>query len=122
MRKLFVLLMAFAAVSCTGYTEYDELVEEKVEYVSPDDYATMYDFVMMVRDSELFDLELPSTMTYDEMMRISAHIVMTDLFGDTIGEGDCEDVYRLMLAYYLVHDPDATITSYLSYILENGMY
>lgn len=124
MKKLFILVAAFCMMSCT--TDYLEEIEEvqveaKQQSVS-EDYLIMYQFVDDLVFSELFGLTMPENPSYDELMNISASVIMTDTFADTIGEGDCEKVYRLMFAYFQEHDPNAKVTSYLEYLLINGLY
>lgn len=125
MKKLFILVAAFCMMSCT--TDYLEDVIEEVQVEAKqqsvsEDYLIMYQFVDDLVFSELFGLTMPENPSYDELMNISASVIMTDTFADTIGEGDCEKVYRLMFAYFQEHDPNAKVTSYLEYLLINGLY
>lgn len=125
MKKLFILVAAFCLTSCT--TDYLEdvievqTVEAKQQSVS-EDYLIMYQFVDDLVFSELFGLTMPENPSYDELMNISASVIMTDTFADTIAEGNCEKVYRLMYAYYQENDPEGELTLYLEYILLNGLY
>ena len=125
MKKLTILCMAFLLTSCTS-DYWEEMVveneETKVAVVVDENYKTMYQFVEMLANSDLFGLSCPESPSYDELMHIAAPVVMTDLFGDTIGEGDCEEIYRLMLVYFEDHEPEADITSYLRYIIDNNLY
>jgi chloramphenicol O-acetyltransferase len=122
MKKLFILAMAFLSMACTN--QVDELIEEveEKEVVISEEYRTMYTFIEDIYYSELFGIELPVNPNYDEMMQIAAPIIMTDTFADTLGECECEQVYRLMFAYFQEHDPHAKVTSYLEYLLVNGLY
>ena len=124
MKKLTILCMAFLLTSCTSdyWEEVVENEETKVAVVVDENYKTMYQFVEMLANSDLFGLSLPESPSYDELMHIAAPVVMSDLFGDTIGEGDFEEIYRLMLVYFEDHEPEADITSYLRYIIDNNLY
>lgn len=123
MNKFFIFIMAFLTMtSCTNDYFKEEEVQEQVVVVS-EDYKVMYDFVDMLVYSELFDgLTMPDNPTLDELMAISASVIMTAEFGDTIGEGDCEEVYRVMLAWFVENDPEAEVTAFLQVIIDNEMY
>jgi hypothetical protein len=124
MKKVFIYAMAFIMMSCTGSSCMDDenvMKETQVEY--SEEYKTMYLFVDELVSSELWEgLTMPENPTLDDLMRISEDAMNTDIFGDTIGEGDCEQVYRTMLAYYLTYKPDDEFTQYLLFIVDHEMY
>ena len=123
MKKLTIIVMALLAMSCSSDYMEDYAEESKsVEFVISDEYRTMYDFVRELADSELFGITMPDNPTYDDLMQLSAAAVLSDVFGDTFGEGDCESEYRLMHAYFSERYPNEEITRYLSYILDNGIF
>ncbi len=125
MRKIMVFVMAIAMTSCANgvVEEFEEMTEQAEETRTySEDYRVMYEFLTELYASELFEMEKPGEYTYEQMMYIAAPIVQSDIFGDTFAEGDCEQVYRLMLAWFSENEPDAEITAYLSYIIENRMY
>lgn len=113
-------------MSCTNYScDYVPVQEEKPKVIVTEDYKVMYDFLQSMVESEVFeDLELsmPDSPSYDDLMYLCAPLVMSVQFGDTFAEGDCEKEYRLMLSYFEVHDPEADITGFLRYIIDNEMY
>ena len=127
MKKVIISVMAVLALSSCSNDSFEEVFESaqarQEVVVVTDDYKTMYSFLHDLVNSELFDgLTMPENPSYDDLMQLCAPIVMTDLFGDTFAEGDCEKEYRLMLAYFEENEPESEIASYLSYILEHGMY
>jgi hypothetical protein len=127
MRKIIISVMVVLAMTSCSNASVDEMIEGAQErqelVVVTDDYRTMYSFLQDLVSSELFEgLTMPENPSYDDLMHICAPIVMTDLFGDTFAEGDCEKEYRLMLAYFEENDPESEIAKYLRYIIENGMY
>ena len=117
MKHFLVIVSALLFMGCTN----EEFIDNSYKY-SEDDYRTMYEFIQNIYDSDLFGIEMPVSPSYDEMMQIASKVIMTDVFGDTIGEGDCEKEYRLMLAYFNFVDPNADVTKYLEYIIEHEMY
>jgi hypothetical protein len=124
MKKVFIFAMALFMMSCTSscWDEAEEPQEES-QVVYSKEYQIMYLFVDNLVSSELWEgLTMPANPTLDELMQISEKAILTDIFGDTIGEGDCEQVYRTMLAYYIVHKPDYEFTEYLKFIIEHEMY
>lgn len=127
MKKVIISVMAVLALSSCSNDSFEEVFESaqarQEVVVVTDDYKTMYSFLQDLVNSELFDgLTMPENPSYDDLMHTCAPIVMSDLFGDTFAEGDCEKEYRLMLAYFEENEPESEIASYLSYILEHGMY
>lgn len=116
MKKLFVCVFALLIASCTTYEE-----EQTYQYTH-DNYCTMFGFIECLHESELFGIPEPVKPTYDEMMLTAASVIMTDTFGDTIGEGDCTEVYFLMYDYFKAMHPSSSVTEYLHYIITNEMY
>jgi hypothetical protein len=124
MKKVFIFAMALFMMSCTSscWDEAEEPQEES-QVVYSKEYQIMYLFVDNLVSSELWEgLTMPGNPTLDDLMRISEDAMNTDIFGDTIGEGDCEQVYRTMLAYYLTYKPDDEFTQYLLFIVDHEMY
>ena len=118
MKKIIIAVSALLMMmSCTNESDFEVAYQHTQQ-----EYATMYEFVGELYQSELFDMEAPAKQTYEEMMNICANIVRTDTFCDTFAEGNCEKIYRLMFAYFSSMQPNAEITSYLNYILVNEMY
>lgn len=122
MKKVVFLLLAMLTMSCSNDIIEEEIEETVALNCTQDEYDTMYEFMEVLYYSELFGISKPDNLTYDDMMLISAPIIMSDTFADTIGEGECEKVYRLMLAYFKDKYPEASVTSYLQHILDCGLY
>lgn len=127
MKKIMFFAMALCMMSCASDYLEDVPSQEKETtksvLVVNDDYKTMYAFVQDLVNSELFDgLTMPVNPSYDDLMHICAPIILTDVFGDTFAEGDCEKEYRLMLAYFEEKEPEGKIAAYLRYIIDNRMY
>ena len=124
MKKVFIFAMALFMVSCTTDACMGEGTRQETEIVYSDDYRVMYAFVdECVSYEDLFEgISLPPNPTLDELMAISKDIICSDVFADTIGEGDCEQVYKTMYYYYKVHYPDDEFTWFLEFIIEHEMY
>jgi hypothetical protein len=122
MKKVFIFAMAFLAMSCTS--QFDEVEENQEKQVAfSEDYQTMYLFVEDIISSELWEnLTMPLNPTLEDLMQIAEEAMQTDIFGDTIGEGDCEKPYKAMLSYYLANKPDDEFTEYLMFLVEHEMY
>lgn len=120
MKKALFILMAVIATSCTNPME-ETSVSPSFHYTH-DEYCVMFGFIEYLHESELFGLPEPEKPTYDEMMMTAAPIVMSDVFLDTLGEGDCTEVYFLMYAYFSAMHPQASITAHLREIINNEMY
>ena len=123
MKKLSVIVLAILLASCSSnYMEDYTEQSKQVEIVNYDEYLTMRTFVQDLCDSELFGFSMPSNPTYKDLMNMAAYAILTDVWGDTFGEGDCLKVYSLVLDYFKANDPDARIVSYLDYIITNELY
>lgn len=135
MRNLILILFIACITSCSTDNEYfEEYILEEQEYVqeessqeefeySDEEYKLMFDFVKSIWVSDLFGISEPtSDLTYADLMNISASVIMTDTFGDTLGEGDCYKVYIAMYKYYSDIYPETKVYRYLKYILENDLY
>ena len=126
MKKYFVLAMALCVMSCskqaeTAY-EIEETKQEEVTRVEfSEDYETMYLFVSLIVESELFDLAMPVNPTLDDLMHIGAAAILHELWGDTFGEGDYTEEYKIILSYFREHEPDAEIVEVLEFVFEHGM-
>lgn len=115
MKKAFIaLFMLLPLTSCTA--DYDGY-----EY-RHEDYCTMLEFVECLHCLEIFGVDDPAGKTYDELMHIAAPVIMTDTFADTLGEGDCEQVYLLMFDYFKSMYPEAQVTGYLNEVITNELY
>ena len=134
MRNLILILFIACISSCSTDNEYfEEYILEEQEYIqeehsqefeySDEEYKLMFGFVKSIWVSELFGISEPtSNLTYADLMNISASVIMTDTFGDTLGEGDCYRVYIAMYKYYSDIYPETKVYRYLKYILENDLY
>lgn len=111
--KKIIFVLSLIVASCTTESDY--------EY-STDNYKTMYEFVDCLYSSELFGIENPFGKTYDQLMLIAAPVIMTDTFADTIGEGDCYEVYILMHDYFAATGQNQKVVEYIDFILEHELY
>lgn len=125
MKKIIIFLLAICIISCSSndnYYQEEEYVYEPYEYTH-EQYDTMFAFVNSLYVSDLFGIPEPTRdLTYKQLMCISAPIIMTDTFGDTIGEGYCYDVYVLVLDFFRQEYPTAKIVYYLQYLIDNNLY